>query len=118
MFLACVGLNAGGGFIDAIVNKGGLTWIGYGFIITMLPLLVIGVIGRYYCKLNYFTLIGLLAGSTTDPPALAYAECNGGKCTPGCQLCDSLSIDDVLAGTDGTIDDFIFLYINSIVIRC
>ena len=74
MFLACVGLNAGGGFIDAIVNKGGLTWIGYGFIITMLPLLVIGVIGRYYCKLNYFTLIGVLAGSTTNPPALAYSN--------------------------------------------
>lgn len=82
MFLACVGLNAGGGFIDAIVNKGGLTWIGYGFIITMLPLLVIGVIGRYYCKLNYFTLIGLLAGSTTDPPALAYANVTAGNDTP------------------------------------
>ena len=82
MFLACVGLNAGGGFIDAIVNKGGLTWIGYGFIITMLPLLVIGVIGRYYCKLNYFTLIGLLAGSTTDPPALAYANVTAGTDTP------------------------------------
>ena len=73
MFLACVGLNAGGGFIDTIVNRGGVIWIGYGFIITMLPLLVIGLIGRYYCKLNYFMLIGLLAGSMTDPPALANA---------------------------------------------
>ena len=82
MFLACVGLNTGGGFIDAIVNKGGLTWIGYGFIITMLPLLVIGVIGRYYCKLNYFTLIGLLAGSTTDPPALAYSNATAGNDAP------------------------------------
>ena len=48
----------------------------------MLPLLVIGVIGRYYCKLNYFTLIGLLAGSTTDPLALAYANVTAGNDTP------------------------------------
>ena len=82
IFLACVGLNAGSGFIDTIVNKGGVTWIGYGFIITMLPLLVIGLIGRYYCKLNYFTLIGLLAGSTTDPPALAYANATAGNDAP------------------------------------
>ena len=82
IFLACVGLNAGSGFIDTIVNKGGVTWIGYGFIITMLPLLVIGSIGRYYCKLNYFTLIGLLAGSTTDPPALAYANATAGNDAP------------------------------------
>ena len=82
MFLACVGLNAGGGFIDTIVNRGGFIWIGYGFIITMLPLLVIGLIGRYYCKLNYFMLIGLLAGSMTDPPALAYANATAGNDAP------------------------------------
>ena len=82
MFLACVGLNAGGGFIDTIVNRGGVIWIGYGFIITMLPLLVIGLIGRYYCKLNYFMLIGLLAGSMTDPPALAYANATAGNDAP------------------------------------
>lgn len=82
MSLACVGLNAGGGFIDTIVNRGGVIWIGYGFIITMLPLLVIGLIGRYYCKLNYFMLIGLLAGSMTDPPALAYANATAGNDAP------------------------------------
>lgn len=82
MFLACVGLNAGRGFIDTVVNKGGFTWIGYGFVITMLPLLVVGLIGRYYCKLNYFTLTGLLAGSMTDPPALAYANATAGNDVP------------------------------------
>ena len=82
IFLACVGLNAGAGFVDTIVNKGGYMWIGYGFVITMLPLLVIGLIGRYFCKLNYFALIGLLAGSTTDPPALAYANATAGNDAP------------------------------------
>ena len=52
---------------------GGYVWIGYGVVITLLPLLLIGVVGRRWLKLDYFTLMGLLAGSTTDPPALAYA---------------------------------------------
>ena len=47
-----------------------MAWIGYGFIITLLPLLIIGCVGRYFYKLNYFTLMGLIAGSTTDPPTL------------------------------------------------
>ena len=80
--LACVGLNAGTGFVDTIVNRGGVAWIGYGFIITMLPLLIVGCIGRYIYKLNYFTLMGLLAGSTTDPPALAYANTTAGNDVP------------------------------------
>lgn len=74
MFLACVGLGAGSGFVDTVVNHGGLAWIGYGFIITFVPLIIIGFIGRKFCKLNYFTLIGMIAGSTTDPPSLAYAN--------------------------------------------
>ncbi len=82
LFLACVGLAAGDGFVDTILNRGGLSWIGYGFLITMLPLLIIGTIGRWYYKLNYFTLIGLLAGSTTDPPALAYASAIAGNDAP------------------------------------
>ena len=82
MFLACVGLSAGDGFVDTIMNKGGIAWIGYGFIITMIPLLIVGMIGRYFYKLNYFTLIGLLAGSTTDPPALAYANMTAGNDAP------------------------------------
>lgn len=82
LFLACVGINAGDGFVDTIVNNGGFSWIGYGFIITLVPLLIIGCIGRYFCKVNYFTLIGLIAGSTTDPPALAYANATAGNDAP------------------------------------
>ena len=82
IFLACVGIGAGAGFVDTIVNKGGLAWVGYGFLITILPLLIIGIIGRYFFKINYFTLIGLLAGSTTDPPALAYANAIAGNDAP------------------------------------
>ncbi len=82
LFLACVGISAGDGFVDTIVNNGGLAWIGYGFIITVVPLLIIGCIGRYFCGLNYFTLIGLLAGSTTDPPALAYSNTTAGSDAP------------------------------------
>ena len=74
IFLACVGLGAGEGFVDTIIHGGGYIWVGYGVIITILPLLITGLVGRYYCKLNYFTLIGVLAGSTTNPPALAYSN--------------------------------------------
>lgn len=82
IFLACVGIDAGSGFIETIVYKGGFAWIGYGVIITMIPLLIIGIIGRYFCKINYFTLMGLLAGSTTDPPALAYSNATAGNDAP------------------------------------
>lgn len=73
-FLACVGLGAGENFIDTIVNGGGLNWVGYGIIITLFPILIITTIGKLVFKINYYTLIGLIAGSTTDPPALAYAN--------------------------------------------
>ena len=74
IFLACVGLEAGSGFVDTIVNKGGYIWIAYGAIITMLPLMICGIIGRYVMKLNYLTLIGVLSGASTNPPALAYSN--------------------------------------------
>lgn len=74
LFLACVGIGAGEGFVDTIVNGGGWQWIIWGFIITIFPLLIVGFIGRKFFHLNYFTLSGLLAGSTTDPPALSYAS--------------------------------------------
>lgn len=74
IFLACVGLGAGKGFVDTIIYDGGYVWVGYGVIITIVPLLIAGLIGRYYCKLNYFTLIGVLSGATTNPPALAYSN--------------------------------------------
>ena len=72
LFLAAVGFGAGGSFIPTLVG-GGYMWIGYGVLITLLPLLIIGVVARKWLKIDYFTLMGLIAGSTTDPPALAYA---------------------------------------------
>lgn len=74
LFLACVGLEAGSGFVDTIINKGGYVWIAYGAVITMLPLILAGAIGRFVLKLDYNTLIGVLSGSSTNPPALAYAS--------------------------------------------
>ena len=74
LFLACVGLGAGKGFIETVVNEGGYVWIGYGAIITVIPLLITGLIGRYGCKLIYYTLIGVLSGANTNPPALAYSN--------------------------------------------
>ncbi|MDR1115257.1 MAG: putative transporter [Tannerella sp.] len=82
IFLACVGLDAGGMFIETIVNGGGYAWIGYGFIITTVPLLLMGFIARKFCKLNYYTIMGLLAGSVTDPPALAYSNTAAGNDMP------------------------------------
>lgn len=72
LFLAAVGFGAGKSFIPTLVG-GGYVWIGYGVLITLLPLLIIGIVARKGLKLDYFTLMGLIAGSTTDPPALAYA---------------------------------------------
>ena len=72
MFLAAVGFGAGKTFIPTLLD-GGYVWIGYGVIITLMPLLLVGVVARLWLKLDYFTLMGLIAGSTTDPPALAYA---------------------------------------------
>lgn len=74
LFLACVGLGAGENFVQTIVYGGGLRWIALGVIITMTPLLIIGILGYKVYKINYFVLMGLMAGSTTDPPALAYAN--------------------------------------------
>ena len=72
LFLASVGFGAGKSFVPTLVG-GGYVWIGYGVLITLLPLIIIGIVGRQWLKLDYFTLMGLIAGSTTDPPALAYA---------------------------------------------
>ena len=73
LFLAAVGLGAGEGFVEAIVN-GGYWWILFGFVITVLPLLVVGIIARMGMKMDYFSLMGLMSGAMTDPPALAYAN--------------------------------------------
>lgn len=74
LFLACVGLGAGAEFVDTIIYGGGYAWIGYGAIVTVLPLLIVGIIGRIWFKVDYLTLIGVMAGATTDPPALAYSN--------------------------------------------
>ncbi|QEH27628.1 putative transporter [Histophilus somni] len=74
LFLAVVGLKSGGGFVDTLVNGQGLEWMGYGMFITFIPLMITGIIARLYMKLNYLSLCGLLAGSMTDPPALAFAN--------------------------------------------
>ncbi|MDD3309457.1 MAG: putative transporter [Dysgonamonadaceae bacterium] len=81
LFLACVGLGAGADFVETIV-AGGYKWIGYGVLITVIPLLIIGTIGRKVCKLNYFTLMGLISGSMTDPPALAFSNSTAGNDVP------------------------------------
>jgi putative transport protein len=73
-FLACVGLGAGGRFAETAFSTTGLQWIAMGIAVTMLPLVIAGVIGRKFFQLNFLTLSGLLAGSMTDPPALAFAN--------------------------------------------
>jgi len=82
LFLACVGVEAGEHFIDAIVHAGGALWVSMGVIITMVPLLAGGIIAKSLCRVNYFSLMGLLAGSTTDPPALSYAVSAAGNDAP------------------------------------
>lgn len=74
LFLAGVGLGAGQGFVDTIINQGGWMWIGYGFIITVVPLLVVGFVARKWCKVDFFTMMGMIAGGTTDPFALSFAS--------------------------------------------
>lgn len=88
LFLASVGIKAGFGtgrnddFWYAIANGPGLSYVFYGFLITVIPLLIVGVFARLYYKVNYFTLMGLIAGSNTDPPALAYSNQAAGNDAP------------------------------------
>lgn len=82
IFLASVGISAGDGFVDTLLRGGGASWVAYGFLITFLPLMAVGLIARRFFRLNYFTLMGLLSGSTTDPPALAYSNATAGNDAP------------------------------------
>lgn len=82
LFLASVGIKAGGNFVQTVVEGDGLLYVGIGFLITFIPLLIIGCIARWHYKINYYTLMGLIAGSTTDPPALAYANQTSGNDAP------------------------------------
>ena len=85
LFLTCVGLGAGGNFVDSIVNQGGYMWILYGAIITIIPIIIAGAVGRYIFKIKYNTLAGVIAGSCTNPPALAFAnqQSKGGETAVG-----------------------------------
>ena len=73
LFLAVVGIGAGNGFINTLIN-GGYWWVLYGFLITVIPCIIIGFIARKVCKLSYFTITGLISGTMTNPPALAYSN--------------------------------------------
>lgn len=82
LFLASVGIAAGKNFFSTVFNTQGAIWVGYGFIITVVPLIVIGIIARAKYKLNYFSILGMMSGSYTDPPALAYANKTAGNDAP------------------------------------
>ncbi len=82
LFLASVGVKAGATFSQTVLEGDGLTYVWCGFIITVLPILIIGIIARLRYKMNYFTLMGLIAGSNTDPPALAFANQTAGNDAP------------------------------------
>lgn len=82
LFLSSVGIQAGAKFLDTVLQGDGVHYIWMGFLITIIPILIMGVIGRLRLKLNYFTLMGLIAGSNTDPPALAFANSTAGNNAP------------------------------------
>lgn len=81
LFLSVVGLKSGGNFVDTLLHGDGMAWIAYGAVITAIPLLTVGILARMLAKMNYLTICGMLAGSMTDPPALAFA--NGLHATSG-----------------------------------
>ncbi|MBO5537954.1 MAG: putative transporter [Prevotella sp.] len=82
LFLASVGIKAGAGFWETVVAGDGLKYVGTGFLITIIPILIVGTIARMRFKFNYFTIMGMLAGTYTDPPALAYANASCSKEAP------------------------------------
>ena len=82
LFLASVGIKAGANFVDTVINGDGLLYVGTGFLITTLPILIVGTIARKKYNFNYFSIMGMLAGATTDPPALAFANASCSKDAP------------------------------------
>lgn len=82
LFLASVGIKAGENFVQMVVEGDGVLYVGLGFLITFIPLIITGIIARWHHRVNYFTLMGLIAGSNTDPPALAYANQIAGNDAP------------------------------------
>ncbi|MCC6240500.1 MAG: putative transporter [Phycisphaerales bacterium] len=83
LFLACVGLRSGDQLLDTLMRGDGLMWMGMGALITIIPLMSVGLIGRFIYKVNFLTLCGVLAGSMTDPPALAFANTISQSDAPG-----------------------------------
>lgn len=82
LFLASVGIKAGAGFVHTVVQGDGLLYVLTGFFITIIPILIVGPLARWKFKFNYFTLMGMIAGTYTDPPALAYANSSCSKEAP------------------------------------
>ena len=82
LFLASVGIDAGDSFLHTIVEGDGLLYVAYGAIITIIPILIIGILGRYVYHINYYSLMGLISGSTTNPAALAYSSQTAGNDKP------------------------------------
>ena len=74
LFLASVGIKAGDGFLETVIQGDGIKYVYTGFMITIIPIFIIGIIARKKYKFNYFTIMGMIAGTYTDPPALAYAN--------------------------------------------
>ncbi len=82
LFLAAVGIGAGKGFAATVFNNTGMWWVIWGFIITFVPLMVVGIIARGVYKINFLTIMGMMSGGYTDPPALAYANNSTGSDAP------------------------------------
>lgn len=82
LFLASVGIAAGKDFASAVFNETGMWWVIWGFVITVVPLLIVGLIARGKDRINFLTIMGLSSGSYTDPPALAYANNSTGNDAP------------------------------------
>lgn len=82
LFLASVGIKAGAGFVHTVVQGDGLLYVLTGLFITIIPILIVGPFARWKFKFNYFTLMGMIAGTYTDPPALAYANSSCSKEAP------------------------------------
>lgn len=82
LFLASVGISSGAGFAETVFNETGMWWVLWGFLITVLPLIVVGCIARGIYKINFLTIMGLMSGGYTDPPALAYANTASGHDAP------------------------------------
>lgn len=82
LFLASVGIAAGKDFARSVFNETGMWWVIWGFVITVVPLIIVGLIARKRYKINFLTIMGLFSGGCTDPPALAYANNSTGNDAP------------------------------------